>query len=178
MSIPQFGKLIDGEAQRDAIHVATAPVVAAEQLSPGDHVGFVKPGDTSLVGASAEAIGIVDPFLRRSVRAGQRFWLFLYPNTVTSLQHQWTHPAFPTETRSASEQWLRDFAESPDIDLTYHALMAGAADFLEYGHYLCDGGKWEGVSVPEEFWDHYTNVTGKKLEEAGRLGHSFFTCSC
>jgi hypothetical protein len=88
---PILGSLIDGDARRDAVHVAIAPVVAAETLSPGQHVGLTGDGRA---GTSAAPIGIVDPFLTEDVREGQRFWLCLYPNTVTSLRHVWTHPAF------------------------------------------------------------------------------------
>lgn len=90
MDAPQVGKLIDTDARRDAIHVAVAPVEAGEDLQPGQHVGVVAGKATT----SVAAIGVVDPFLTEPVRAGQRFWLFLYPNTVTSLRHVWTHPAF------------------------------------------------------------------------------------
>jgi ABC-type nitrate/sulfonate/bicarbonate transport system substrate-binding protein len=87
---PQVGKLIDSDARRDAIHVAVAPVEAAEDLQPGQHVGLV----AGLASGTVAAIGVVDPFLTEAVRKGQRFWLFLYPNTVTTLRHVWTHPAF------------------------------------------------------------------------------------
>lgn len=91
----RLGKLIeDGERRRDAIHVAVAPVTAVERLSPGQHVGLVREGDVELVGSCAEPIGVVDPFLTADVEPGQRFWLFLYPETITGLRHVWTHPAF------------------------------------------------------------------------------------
>lgn len=92
---PVLGRLItNGDRRRDAIHIAVAPVTAAGRLAPGQHVGFVTAGDTETVGACETPIGIVDPFLPGDVLPGQRFWLFMYPNTVTSLRHVWTHPAF------------------------------------------------------------------------------------
>jgi len=89
----QLGKIIEGDAFRDAIHIAVAPVTAAHCLSPGEHVGLI--GDGDKVSDTAEKmIGIVDPFLRRAVAKGERFYLCLYPNTVTGMRHMWTHPAF------------------------------------------------------------------------------------
>ena len=88
--VPNVGELIDTEARRDAIHVAVAPVEAAEDLLPGQHVGLL----AGRASGGIEPVGVVDPFLKAVVRQGQRFWLFLYPNTVTSLRHVWTHPAF------------------------------------------------------------------------------------
>ena len=94
MNAPEVGKLIEtADARRDAIHVAVAPVEAAEDLEPGGHV-ILRVGKAVRAEDGADAIGIVDPFLTAPVRAGQRFWLFLLPNSITSLRHVWTHPAF------------------------------------------------------------------------------------
>jgi hypothetical protein len=92
----KLGELIsNSERRRDAIHIAVAPVTADEMLRPGDHVGFSRRGSTEFVSTSADRwIGIVDPFLRDNISRGQRFWLCLYPGSITGLRHAWTHPAF------------------------------------------------------------------------------------
>lgn len=84
---PTVGKLLTGTEGRDAIHFALAPVVASEILRPGQEVGR----NGSIEGPM---LGIVDPFLKQDVLPGQRFWLFLFPGTITSLRHVWAHPAF------------------------------------------------------------------------------------
>src|SRR5688572_7679973 len=102
---PRLGQLIeDGDRRRDAIHIAVAPVTAAERLAPGQHVGFVRERDLELVGSCDNPLGVVDPFLTEEVEAGQRFWLFLYPGTVTSLRHIWTHPAFTAAANAIKEK--------------------------------------------------------------------------
>lgn len=90
---PALGKLVTGPAGRDAVHVAVAPVQAAGALFPGERVGL-RPGGTAGRVPDREEIGIVDPFLPDPVRPGETFWLCLFPGTVTSLRHVWTHPAF------------------------------------------------------------------------------------
>jgi hypothetical protein len=90
-----LGNLIDADrVGRDAIHMAIAPGVAAEELYPGQHVGFAEPGNLRRFGPGGPHVGIVDPFLRGPVPVGAGFYVCLYPNTVTSLRHVWQHPAF------------------------------------------------------------------------------------
>lgn len=102
-NVPQVGKLCGSDAHRDAIHVAIAPVYASENLPVGAHVALC-PGTTDQVYEVTdidEAIGIIDPFLSGGVRRGDRCWLFLYPGTITSLRHVWSHPAFKVRVPTA-----------------------------------------------------------------------------
>ena len=88
----QLGKLVpEGENRRDAVHVAIAPVVAKQLLFPAMHVGIDGSKDLPHV-------GIVDPYLRGSVHKGETFWLCLYPGTITSMRHVWSHPEFQRQS--------------------------------------------------------------------------------
>ena len=71
---PTIGKLIDKTECRDAIHIAIAPMIAGDDLKPGEHVGLVTNDKASPY--IEEKIGIADSFLTKSVTEGQRFWLF------------------------------------------------------------------------------------------------------
>jgi hypothetical protein len=82
--------ILDKDAQRDAIHIAVIPVEAAMELSPGMHVGL---DGLDRATPLVDTIGIVDPYLDDTVLPGERFFVFLYPGTITSLRHEWTHPA-------------------------------------------------------------------------------------
>lgn len=95
-SAAKLGNTPSSEDQRDAVHIAIVPVVAGEKLFPGQDVGII---DGGLVGRCAKPIGIIDPFLKRSVQRNERCWLLLYPGSITSLRHDWTHHAFDGDTK-------------------------------------------------------------------------------
>jgi len=99
--IVPLGKLItEPHPARDAVHIAVEPVIAAGPLGVNARLKIVGTDDkTGLllvdVADGPEAAGIVDPFLPYPPVRGERFFLCLFPNTVTSLKHFWSHPAFP-----------------------------------------------------------------------------------
>lgn len=186
--IDNIGKLIEGPAQRDAVHVATAPVTAFTDLTPGEDIGFVVANNQKFVGACDSPIGIVDPFLRLSgvtkVQKGQDFLMFLYPNTITSLAHNWEHPAFvmmePAKPMFdvdyvVSREWLEKFGED-NGNMDFEETIVAAEQWIKHNDYKSEGGRFEGSFVPETFWGHFENVTGQKVREDDR--QSFFSCSC
>lgn len=71
-------------------------------------------------------------------------------------------------------QKIRDIAGG--LDLTEDELKAAAEDYVDHGGYLVDGGKYEGEYIPEDFWDAYELVTGKKVSDDDR--GNFLSCSC
>lgn len=175
----KFGQLIEGEAHRDAVHVAVTPMTAYHTLQPGWHVGIVKEG---IAGTGVELIGIVDPYLKVPVRKGQKFWLFLYPNTVTGMRHHWSHPAFAEKAvelspsqKQLSMKWLEEFATR--VELSYHDLLGVLEGYIESGDYHTFGFDTPDIcnERPEEMWSHYEIVSGKKVADKEAVP---FSCAC
>lgn len=189
--------LPDDAGGRDAVHVAVVSCVADLDMWAGKHVGIYTFNGTDYLasGGAKQHIGIVDPFLKDGVKEGQRFWLYLYPRTITGLNHHWTHPAFednptvyaPPKDKLASEQWLRNFIETnghPRYELIIaaaeergmsysesHGYSIGARIEGEYFHF---SGTDAGGVIPSEFWDHIEVVTGRKMT----VRPQYFSCSC
>lgn len=174
---PKVGEIIRGEAHRDAIHVAVAPMVAAHELQPGDHVSFIGLGDTNKMGRGDAPIGIVDPFLRNPVRAGETFYLFLYPGTITSLRHEWTHPVIQArklfDPNKESIAWLTAAAE--DFKLSFEEMMQAAKNHIEHGEWLTTGLETPDIDM-DLFWMHYEKVTGERVKAKDKT--TFFSCAC
>lgn len=169
-----LGKLIEGDKGRDAVHVAIAPVTANENLRPGQKVLLV---DTASVIAAIgqEWDGIVDPFLTATVLKAQRFWMWMRPGSITSLRHDWTHPAFEGAAMNESRQWIEDFADQRNcgVDELMDAARRAAAE---------DHGGWtwidnsSSVELSSDFWRHFETATGTKVPADRRA--EYFTCSC
>lgn len=176
-----LGKILGPEAKRDAVHVAIAPVVAAEDLLPGSHVGLDE--ERCACYRAEEKLGVVDPFLKEPVKPGQRFYLFLYPNTITSLRHEWTHPAFgpsypPVGSREESERWLMDYAKRLNtLDRTPEDALRRLIDGLKSGDFHSYGSEvWSlgDLEDAEELKEHAERYLGIKIN----YGDFSFSCGC
>lgn len=163
-----LGKIITTPQQRDAIHIAVVPVAAGQKLKAGDKV-FINRNGMAELGAIG-SVGVVDPFLTVSVQHGETFWLYLNPGSITSLRHDWTHPAFPAVAMTAAHAYLEGMADrlGSSLDEVLHAIDAGhfclPNDLNEYG-----------VELDDVFWANYTAYTGKP-KPANDPG--YFRCAC
>lgn len=180
-STPTLGALITEEVERDAIHIAVLPVVAGDYLSPGQWIGFREWDNRAIADNSSDAIGVVDPFLKATVNRGQKFWMLVFPNTITSLRHEWVHPEIPPspskQTKmSVSEAWLREFAD--DFYVDYYVMMGDVAAAVKAGG--CDSIMTLGSSADvdyETFWYHYQIVTGTVIDHEVTKD-MWFRCAC
>jgi hypothetical protein len=189
-ALETLGTIIDENQKRDAIHIAVDPVVAGEDLRPGDHVNVV--AGVATFAAPGQGLGIVDPYLIGRVRKGERFWFLMYPRQVRSLRHVWSHPAFSDETAIVpaaktspapkadqkrmreAETFVSNLASTLGSD--QQELLDRARAFLDHNDYWSEGGRFEGESIPEEFWDHFEVLTGTSVKSSSR--ESFLSCSC
>lgn len=194
-ALATLGTILDETAARDAIHLAVEPIVAGEYLHRGQHVaidesGKAVPAETRRADGlpRLKGVGIVDPFLNAlQVQPGDRFWLIVYPRTITSLRHVWSHPAFPdlgarpivdSDRKARSEAWLREYMGNTNFPDDYEDLIAAAVahqavtrgddTYVEYF-----GREYNGEIDPT-FWDHVANVTGLVMKRRPTM----FSCRC
>lgn len=175
-------------AGRDAVHVAVVAMRAPCLLIRGQRVD--KDGWPT-TDPSRTPIGIVDPFAEDPdrgagiVKVGEWFWLCLFPGTTTSLRHVWTHPSFAEEgaTRTPgypgeSMAWMQELADRVGMDVE---------EMLMAGHRYQDTGDWTLVSefirdalvaVRKDFWRHFENATGRKIDDDRGDRSNPFICSC
>ena len=153
-----IGKLINGDAAKDAIHIATIPLVALETLSPGQHIGINQNFKASSV--ANKHIAIVDPFLKQPVLAGQKFWGFMYPGSIESLRHDWTHPDIRDD-----RQVLDAFAAS--LGITYDELISlGKENKVELAKQdkKAKAKKWlEDFAAEVPYYDYGHDYNGKRI---------------
>lgn len=183
-----IGRLIHTKRHRDAIHVAVAPVEAGEKLKPGQHIGIRDDGKAVEFFPN---IGIVDPFLNVEViNPGERFYMFLYPGTITSLRHEWEHDCFkdsssskePDTSKAASEKWLRDYArrvnpyivEQEGEDAAYETLMQDMRDGTITYHGIDMHSRDELIDA-EELRQHAEVILGKPISYDD---FEYFSCTC
>jgi hypothetical protein len=183
---PDIGNIIKGEAFRDAIHVAVAPVVVGDdRISPGEHVGFLPDGRVGR--KSSNLIGVIDPFITsKYLFEDSKCYLFLYPKSISSLRHEWTHPAFEEADtaaankpdKKASEQWLREYAiKVMDRDYCDDPFDTLITDIrmrsLTYRGRDCHG--YHDLIEPELLFHHASVYLG---ESVTKEQFEYFSCTC
>lgn len=181
MDTLKLGQIIEPDriAERDATHIAVAPVVAGMCLMPGSRVLLA---DDKAMQTTRQGIGVVDPYLKITVEKGERFWLFLYPGTITGLRHQWEHPAFAQKQAQDAPRVLtpalesRAFLENVAMrcGVDYDSMMGCMEDddYINMGEN--EGYKGVLESLPEGYLEHHFEiVTGKKPKTTYP-----FSCSC
>lgn len=191
-AVATMGDLLPNDAGgRDAVHVAVISAFSEMPLKAGDHVALLgrnEEGDAHVIKDKGNAIGIVDPFLSRKAPAGSRFWLYLYPRTITGLSHKWTHPAFEDvdevyytpQQRMEAETWLADWCERNDTP-GYQSVKKKIEEWLEGSNdewndeYIHFDGQDAHGEIPEEFWEKVQVMMGKELK--GNKPR-YFSCSC
>lgn len=190
MESPRLGKIIaaDDFCERDAIHVAVYPMTAQSILLPGQRI--------NAQGLPLEKfVGIVDPFLDRVVQIGERFWMFLFPATVTGMRHEWIHPEFPSakangsieptkstvksavQHRFDSEAWLSGLAAT--MGMSVNELIDAARRYVLHGDYTVEHGSqnWRDTFYgnEKEFWHHVEILAGIHANDRDA---NPFCCTC
>lgn len=198
---------------KDAIHVAVLSVIINEDnLKAGDHLGIAGYSDKGvLVEKNIDPdnhIGILDPFLKDCPQKGDSVYLFLFPNTVTDMVHQWTHPVVDKPSgklhrmaiearnsvfetlddcreilRERAEKWLRDYADNQRV--SFSVMMDYADDHAKGDVHWEEGGILSSDDDRDAFnnmWknDEFWNhyEIYREIKVEDRAIVNPFTCSC
>lgn len=185
---PALGQLVTTDEKRDAVHIAVIPMIARNKLMPGQHVGIEDGTTDTCTELTDMPIGVVDPYLQGPVTRGERFWLFLYPGQVTTLRHEWTHPAFPEPVdvgeiaierqKAKAEEWLRAYAKKhnsyDDEPTGFNRLIEGLRESALYFHGRRSVYSISGIEDADELRENAEVYLGM------RINYDDFTvrCSC
>ena len=178
-NIPDIGHRTQ-QIERDAIHIAVVPLVAGEDLKPGD--SFENQNGVAKKSSYRERDGVVDPFLQAPLKKGDRFWAFLNPGSITSLRHIWTHPSFEEnkelwEYEEDHYAWLVKFADKHGFGLG-ELLSIGDDEEPFTGHFT-KWGEFDDDFYEEKslLFDHLEKYLDKKISEEVR-DSVYFSCAC
>ena len=172
--------------ERDAIHVAIFCAVAGQNLYPGQKVR-IEGGLAVGAGPGETSLGVVDPFLPRTITEDELFYLFVNPGTTTGMKHSWEHPTFDRLVTGGvleATDFLLEFIEhTPITSLEELGVILKKAVVTE--QYYTENGS-ESLrnkitkATPKVFWKHVSTYFGID-QPHGREEYSDyfpFSCSC
>ena len=190
---------------RDAIHVAVVPCYSDRVVFPSQGLFVVaRQSENGLwftrLAFREPATGIVDPFLDSAVQPGCSFWLCLYPGTVTSLRHRYSHPGVPEynvpkikpeveeeEDRDLSIAWMRLFVNEV-VDngylagytkrFTYEDAIKAGYDYQSTGDDMVFADDLNDDAPFEDYWKHWCVITGVPYTDSLKAEDAPFSCAC
>lgn len=177
-TLATLGKSHEKDLGRDAVHVAVISCAMDPKLKRGTHVVI----DHGLIARRPKVdespVGIVDPFLTEGYE-GSRVWVYLYPNTITGLKHEWSHPTLDVlHSQDPSKKWVEGFAR--DMGQSYSRLMKAADTYFVKGDYTHDNTEsYKGMGSDQWniFWRHYAIIRGTQLPKP-TYDDTPFSCAC
>jgi hypothetical protein len=156
--------------KRDAVHVAIFPTVAGCLLHAGNHVELEH--GTAVLCEPGKGIGIVDPFLKNELKKGDRLYICLYPDTVTGMRHEWSHPAVDSQdgVKAKLEQIGKEYHTDLEQVLDACEAFANGEDFCFWGDYGPDMMYERGGEIAQLYY----MLTGKTIDP----DQASFRCAC
>ena len=202
-----IGHLLEGNAERDAVHIAVLPAYAVKSndISGGDLVripfgfpevdGCIPVLGCNYTGGFSEPIGIVDPFLTYEtigefeIPEGKKFLVFVQPGLTTGLRHVYHFPQIDQlpAAMSEAEIWLRRFASKWNfnfVELIQNAKSEPPP--AEGGHYFGNYITAHGIDLHSRselgedhdvFWQKLSEFTQREYSPEHRQKFTW-SCSC
>ena len=183
--IKTIGQLLTGTEQRDCVHVAIMPVVLdSDYAEAGQPLRLVYGTKNRVRHAHSidetACIGVADPFMRRPIKNGQSFWVFLKPGSITGLRHDWVCPAIDQQPppNNEAEKWLRAFASKWNFNFADMIAEAQEAYGVIVAMKIDLHGRDELAPGDEtKFWACIQELTGRKFDDEHR-DKFVWSCSC
>lgn len=187
---PVVGQKITGTkpVYRDALHVAIIPLVAGEDMSPGQKIKLKSPNTDIAVkydplkdNIHRDYIGVVDPMLHENVVMGERFYGFMKSGVVKGMRHHWDSNQFPTaglfikeEEEDVHYKYLKQHCESNSLNLEqFLETCQTDEDFMTTMRLEPDD-----YSMDDVFWYHLEQYTGMEFEDWQRSGPDWECMMC
>lgn len=170
--------------ERDAIHIAIVKAIVGSQydMHPGEGC-YISVKDNKVYSANSSSFGIINPFIQPPAssygwKKGDEVEVYLMPNSIQSLKHEWTHPVLDRKIETKEDIAEAYFEEC--------ALVCGRTkdQFLEELSDCIVGEReslsFQGFDTPdfmyeEEFWEAYKIITKIDVPKPKRPS---FSCSC
>ena len=107
--VNNLGQILNGTEKRDAVHIAIVPVKAGYNLEPGEKIGIDREGEA--VASGVKLIGVVDPLLKSGPVMDQWFYMWMMPDQISGLRHEWSHPDLPDTAPPAKQEEEEEYDE-------------------------------------------------------------------